>query len=177
VTRNTHHAIDEGDVTHGEILTNIRERFPNAVLEVPQGIDFTIVLKTDRLPDVAAYLRDEIGLDYLASVTGVDRGDEFEVVYHLGTMARQEGYLVLKVRVPRQLPEVPSVTPLWRGAEFQEDEIYDLMGIRFTGHPDLRRIMLWEDYEGYPLRKDFRPPYPIETDVLIARSYSESEHP
>ena len=164
-------------MTGEEILSEIKGRFPDAVVEVPEGIDFTVVLRPDRLLEVAACLRDEMGLDYLASVTSVDRGDEFEVVYHLGAMARREEYLVLKVRVPRQALEVASVTPLWRGAEFQEDEVYDLMGIRFTGHPDLRRIMMWEGYEGYPLRKDFRPAYPVETDELVASSYADSENP
>ncbi|MCR4407730.1 MAG: NADH-quinone oxidoreductase subunit C [Anaerolineae bacterium] len=164
-------------MTNEEILAGIEKLFPGAVVEVLQSLDFTIVLKADRLLEVATYLRDEIGLDYLISVTGVDRGDEFEVIYHLGTMNDRAGYLVLKVHVPRQSAEVPSVTPLWRGAEFQEDEVYDLMGIRFTGHPDLRRIMMWEGYEGHPLRKDFRPAYPIETEELVASSYAESENP
>lgn len=164
-------------MTNEEILTGIEEHCPGAVVEVPPALDFTIVLGADRLLEVAAYLRDEMELDYLISVTGVDRGDEFEVVYHLGTMSDRATYLVLKVRIPRQSAEVPSVTPLWRGAEFQEDEVYDLMGIRFTGHPNLRRIMMWEGYEGHPLRKDFRPPYPVETDKLIAQSYAESENP
>ncbi|MBC7249599.1 MAG: NADH-quinone oxidoreductase subunit C [Anaerolineae bacterium] len=164
-------------MTDEEILARIEEHFPGAVVEVPQALDFTIVLRAERLLEVATYLRDELGLDYLISVTSVDRGDEFEVVYHLGTMTDQAGYLVLKVRVLRPSAEVPSLTPLWRGAEFQEDEVYDLMGIRFTGHPNLRRIMMWEGYEGHPLRKDFRPPYPIETDRLIAQSYAESENP
>lgn len=164
-------------MTNEEILAGIEEHCPGAVVEGPQALDFTIVLRAKRLLEVATYLRDELGLDYLISVTSVDRGDEFEVVYHLGTMTDRDGYLVLKVRVPRHSAEVPSLTPLWRGAEFQEDEVYDLMGIRFTGHPNLRRIMMWEGYEGHPLRKDFRPPYPIETDRLIAQSYAESENP
>lgn len=164
-------------MTNEEILAGIEEHFSGAVVEVPQALDFTIVLKADRLLEVATYLHDEIGLEYLISVTSVDQGSEFEVIYHLGTMTDPTSYLVLKVRVPRQLPEVPSVTSLWRGAEFQEDEVYDLMGIRFPGHPDLRRIMMWEGYEGHPLRKDFRPAYPIETDELIAQSYAESENP
>ncbi|MDP3721929.1 MAG: NADH-quinone oxidoreductase subunit C [Candidatus Omnitrophota bacterium] len=78
-----------------------------------------------------------------------------EVVYHLYSMAKKHGPVALKVRVPRSHPVVPSVTPIWRGAEFQEREVYDLFGVTFEGHPDLRRILMWEGFDGHPLRKDY----------------------
>jgi|YelNatPaOPRAMG01_1025707.scaffolds.fasta_scaffold73271_2 NADH:ubiquinone oxidoreductase subunit C len=120
---------------------------------------------------VGRYLLETEGFDYLSNVTGVDwlAEGEFEVVYHLYAMrrgariARGEdpggplGPLVLKVRVPRERPVVPSVTSLWPSALWQEREVYDLMGIRFEGHPDLRRIYLWDEYEDHPLRKDYAP--------------------
>lgn len=162
-------------MTNEEILAQIRDRFPDAVVNVPEAKDFTIVLQPDSLMDVATYLRDEAGMDFLSSVTSVDYEDRFEVVYHLGSVGRKGGHLVLKVGLPRDDPSVSSLTPLWPGAEFQEREVYDLMGIRFVGHPDLRRIMMWEGYEGHPLRKDFVPSYPLQTSELVARPYAEAK--
>jgi len=109
------------------------------------------------LPEVARFLRDDPELDckYLVAITGVDYLDHFELVYHLSSLARNH-LVILKVRVPdHEQPEVPSLTPVWVGAHLQEREIYDLMGIRFTGHPNLQRLLLWEGFPGHPLRKDF----------------------
>ena len=161
-------------MTNEEILAQIQEAFPEAIVEVPEDHkDFTIVLKAEHLLDVARYLRDELEMDYLSSVTSVDEGRHFEVVYHVFSMAKQFGPLVLKVRLPREQAEVASLTPIWQGATFQEREVYDLMGIRFTGHPDLRRIFLWEGFPGHPLRKDFECAWPIDTDELVAIKYSD----
>ena len=93
--------------------------------------------------------------DYLVSVTAVDYYDYFELVYHLTSLEHNHS-LVLKTRCyDRSEPVVSSVFGLWQGADFQEREIYDLMGIRFVGHPNLKRIALWEGFEGHPLRTDF----------------------
>ncbi len=119
-----------------------------------------IKLPSDRLVPAATLLKDELGYDYLSAVTGVDWTDRFEVLYHIYSYdyGRQPGRLVLRVSLPRtDSPSVASVTGVWPGAEFQEREVYDLMGIRFTGHPDLRRILLDDDFRGHPLRKDFVP--------------------
>ena len=78
-----------------------------------------------------------------------------EVVYHLYSMAKKHGPVTLKVRLPRATPRVSSVTPIWRGTEFQEREAYDLYGVVFEGHPDLRRILMWDGFEGHPMRKDY----------------------
>jgi NADH-quinone oxidoreductase subunit C len=97
----------------------------------------------------------DLDFDYLNYVTAADYYDYFEVVYYLVSIKRNHG-LVLKVRChDRQNPSLPSVTGIWRGADFQEREIFDLFGISFEGHPNLRRIVLWEGFEGHPLRKDF----------------------
>ncbi len=132
----------------------IQQRFPDAVIDAaPEGAE----IAPERLLDVCTYLRDDEGLDFrfLVSVTAVDRLNHFELVYHLQSI-RLNQMAVLKVRVhDHENPEVPSVVPVWRGAQLQEREIYDLMGIRFNGHPDLRRIFLWEGFAGHPLRKDW----------------------
>lgn len=94
--------------------------------------------------------------DYLANLTAVDFPPEsLDVVYHLFSIAKKIGPLCLKVRLPRVGTQVDSVVPVWRGAEYQEREVYDLYGVEFTGHPDMRRILMWEDFEGAPMRKDY----------------------
>ena len=144
-------------MTNEDILARIKEAFPAAVVDVPVGmIDFTMVLAAEQLFEVARLLRDEIGMDYLTDVTAVDYPECFEVVYHLYSVSKDQGPLTLKVLLEdKENPEVASVTPLWPGANFMECEVYDLMGIAFSGHPDLRRIMLWDGFPGHPLRKDF----------------------
>jgi NADH/F420H2 dehydrogenase subunit C len=111
-----------------------------------------------RLLEIGRTLHDEplFRMDYCSFVSAVDRPGQgiFEVVYHLFSMdARHE--VLLKVRVPRDDPHVPSVTGIWSGANWHERETYDLFGLVFEGHPDLRRIMMTEDWTGHPLRKDY----------------------
>jgi len=144
-------------VTNEEILGKLKEKFPEDIVEVPELIDFTVAVKPEAVTEVARFLRDECGLDYLALLTAVDRPERFEVVYHLWSIKdRTTEPFVLKVYVQdKENPTVPSVTPLWRGANYQEREAYDLMGIRFEGHPNLKRLLLWEGFPGHPLRKDF----------------------
>jgi len=144
-------------VTNEEILSKLRERFPEVVVDVPELIDFTVAIKPEAVVDVARFLHDECGLDYLALLTAVDQTERFEVVYHLWSIKdRTTEPFVLKAYIEdKENPTVPSVTPLWRGASYQEREAYDLMGIRFEGHPNPKRILLWEGFPGHPLRKDF----------------------
>ena len=144
-------------MTNEEILGKLKEKFPEDIVEVPELIDFTVAVKPEAVTEVARFLRDECGLDYLALLTAVDRPERFEVVYHLWSIKdRTTEPFVLKVYVQdKENPTVPSVTPLWRGANYQEREAYDLMGIRFEGHPNLKRLLLWEGFPGHPLRKDF----------------------
>ena len=137
-----------------DIAAQLEEQFPGSVAAA-EGEAVTV--KASALPDVARYLRDTAGLayDYLNYVTAVDYYTHFEVVYRLTSLA-QNTTVVLKVRCEgRDNPSVPSVTGIWQGADFQERETYDLLGISFEGHPNLRRILLWEGFDGHPLRKDF----------------------
>ena len=139
-----------GSKVAGQITGN----FPEAVSE---SSDQAVVVKSESLLEVAEYLKNspELDFNFLNSITAVDYYDYFEVVYHLTSLEHNHG-LVLKTRCyDRENPAIPSVVGLWRGADFQEREIYDLMGIRFEGHPNLKRIFLWEGFEGHPLRKDY----------------------
>lgn len=97
----------------------------------------------------------EFRFDYLSSVTGVDYLEYLESVYHLYSMKKKLGPIVLRVRVPKKNAEIPSLTSIYQGAEYQEREIYDTFGIVYKGHPDLRRLFMWEGFEGHPLRKDY----------------------
>lgn len=118
----------------------------------------TLVVKNERWPEAAVLLRDheEFGCRYLRNVSGVDYETYMEVVYYPLNMERKDMYCI-KVRTDRDRPSVPSVTPVWETANWNEREIFDLLGIDFPGHPDLRRIMMPDDWVGHPLRKDYVP--------------------
>lgn len=119
------------------------------------------ILDNSNLLVFATALRDELGYDYLSSVTAVDYLPEgkMEVVYHFYKTTGGAG-VVFKIQVPRADPiEVPSLVSIYPGAELQEREAWDLFGIKFTGHPDLRRILMWEGFAGHPMRKDWHEPY------------------
>jgi NADH-quinone oxidoreductase subunit C len=132
----------------------ITERFPGAVIETGTQ---AVVVKSEYLLKIAEHLKNgpEMAFNYLSDLTAVDYLDYFELVYRL-TSLKSNQTLVLKVRLfDREKPEISSVTELWQGADFMEREIFDLMGIRFNGHPNLKRIFLWEGFSGHPLRKDY----------------------
>ena len=136
---------------------------PGAVLENTKN---GLVVAAEKLPELArAICRDQQGYDYLSMVTSVDWPQYFEVVYYLFGVAQPKDALVLKVRLPDKTnPVVPSLISVWPGADLQEREVYDMMGIRFDGHPNLRRILLWDGFEGWPLRKDYKESY-FEEDL------------
>jgi NADH-quinone oxidoreductase subunit C len=136
-----------------EIAERIASAVPDAVEETAET---WVVVRPDKLLDVCGFLHDDREIDgrFLQCLSGVDRYDHFEVVYHLASLSHNHE-LVLKVRADHEQPEVPSVTSVWLGAHLQEREAFDLLGIRFDGHPDLKRIFLWEGFPGHPLRKDF----------------------
>ena len=125
-------------------------------IKLKQVRDSLLVENTEELADLAAYLKEELGFNFLSSVTAADYLQFLEVVYHFYSLEKREGPLVLRVRVSREHPKVPSLTPIFRGAEFQEREAYDLFGVIFENHPDLRRIFMWEGFAGFPLRKDYQ---------------------
>lgn len=145
-------------MTNEEILSQLKDKFPQVELSAQEQEtrNFTILVPAASLVDVATHLRDDMGFDYLSDVTSVDYPERFEVVYHLYSMKRGGTVLTLKVLLAdKEHAEVESVTPIWPGANFQEREVYDLMGISFKNHPDLRRILMWDGFPGHPLRKDF----------------------
>jgi NADH-quinone oxidoreductase subunit C len=120
--------------------------------------EVTLVLKdAEQIEAVCAVAKKEFGYNYLVDVSSVDNyGDDprFEIVYHLYGLEHRS-YLRLKISVSEEKCEVPTVTNVWASANWHEREIYDMMGIRFRSHPDLRRILMWEGYPYFPLRKDF----------------------
>ena len=119
--------------------------------------ELTLEIDPHRIVDVCRFLKDSQQYVRVSTVTGVDRypaEPRFEVVYHLHSVERNER-LRLKCRLAGGNPEIDSVTGVWRAANWYEREVFDLFGIYFRNHPDLRRIMLTEDFEGHPLRKDF----------------------
>ena len=119
--------------------------------------DTLLVENPQDLVKVAEFLKtnEETKLDYLSSVTGADYINFLESVYHFYSMEIKENSLVLRVRVPREDPKLPSLVPIFRGAEFQEREAYDMYGLIYENHPDLRRLFMWEGFEGFPMRKDY----------------------
>ncbi len=142
-----------------ELAQQLRAKFPE-VLGDPVAFRGELTLKVsdvERVPEICAYAKRELGFDYLVDITSLDNYGEdprFTLVYHLYGY-RHLRYLRLKADVSEEKAEAPTVTAVWRTADWHEREIYDMMGIRFRGHPDLRRILMWEGYPHYPLRKDF----------------------
>jgi NADH/F420H2 dehydrogenase subunit C len=137
-----------------QIAKEITELFPSAVVAADKA---AVVVTTKSLYQVAEFLKNTPALDfdYLTNLTAVDYVDYFEVIYHLISLKHNHS-LVLKTRChDRDKPVVPSVVNLWRSADFQEREAYDLMGIVFDGHPNLKRLLLWEGFVGHPLRRDY----------------------
>jgi NADH-quinone oxidoreductase subunit C len=136
----------------------IAVKFPSAITaekEFRGETSLTLVLSS--LREVCAFARDSLSFDYLVDISSVDHfGEEprFEVVYELYSMEHGT-HLRLKAPVSEDACEAPTVSDLWPTANWHEREVYDLMGIRFTNHPDLRRILMWEGYPYHPLRKDF----------------------
>lgn len=139
------------------ILSLLQSKWPGSAPRPSLDCE-AVNLSMDDLPAVCLWLRDEHGFDLLLDVTGVDwdkQSPRFTVIYHLGRTAGPE-YLRLAVDcLDDQSPVVPTLTGIWPGANWLERETYDMFGIRFSGHPDLRRILMWDEYPHYPLRKDF----------------------
>jgi NADH-quinone oxidoreductase subunit C len=169
----------------GAILQEIHAALPSASVAMrtnpgPSG-QHSLLVGTDSLVEVAHFLRDHLAFDFLSNVTGIDwpdpkkadavavfgDGEEIspengflEVVYHLYSTGKRVGPLVLRARTADrgENAEIPSLVSVYRSAEFQEREIFDLFGVRFTGHPDLRRILMWDEFVDHPMRKDYVAP-------------------
>ena len=176
-------------MTGTEIITILDERFgPRMKAKKPDAIDPFVVVEPADLVEVCRFLRDDprLRFELLNDVSGVDYFEpdpkkapkagfepHLELVYHLSSFTHGHRF-TLKVLLPRwkgdtpgQLPEVPSVSEVWRTADWHEREVYDLVGVWFTGHPDMTRILLAEDWVGHPLRKDYE--YPLEYHGIRGR--------
>jgi NADH-quinone oxidoreductase subunit C len=146
-------------VTALEFAQQIKTKFGDLISE-PAGFRGEITIKlanAERIAEVCEFARKELGFDYLVDISSLDNYGEdprWTVVYHLRSLANGCEFR-LKTDVSEEKSELPTVIGVWRTADWHEREIYDMMGIRFRGHPDLRRILMWEGYPYFPLRKDF----------------------
>ncbi len=124
---------------------------------LPALRDDDAVVLAERLPETLIFLRDRLGYNYLSHITAVDylAYGVIEVIYHMFNIEEGGPGLFVRVRVPRDNPVIPSIANIWPGANLQEREAWDLYGVQFPGHPYHRRIYMWEEFEGHPMRKDF----------------------
>lgn len=141
-----------------ERLAKLVEIFPKATFDAEAEEPAFIVTAAD-FPAVLRALKEKEGFDRLGNLTAVDWKDRIEMVYHLYNM-EENVKLEVKAALDSAAPVIESATSLYPGAEFEEREVYDLMGVEFLGHPDLRRILMPDDYPAHPLRKDFVAPVP-----------------
>jgi NADH-quinone oxidoreductase subunit C/D len=152
------------------ITTDLTQLFPDIISPDERPNYEGYLIKPEHLLTTVQKLRDDLGYDYLSSVTGVDYlpDGKMEVVYHI-RKSTGGAALVIKAQLDRQNPVIASLVPVYPGAEFQEREAWDLLGIKFEGHPDLRRILMWEGFSGHPLRKDWKEGY-FEEDTKPFKS-------
>lgn len=148
-------------MTAKEIYELLKENFGENIISFDEscaGDSFTVV-KSDNILDIALFLRDNENtqFDYLVSLTGMDADKELCVVYHLYSVPLNHSFVV-KVFVPKNNPKVPTLERCWRTADWHEREAWDLMGLDFVGHHNLIRILCPYDWEGHPLRKDYKAP-------------------
>lgn len=139
-------------------VDDLSESFSEHLIDVYQSTgDTYILIENEAILEVSRHLKEQLGYIYLSDLFGIDRytsEGRFEVVYNLLSLKHHQR-LFLKVRCQEENPEVESVTPIWRAANWNEREVYDMFGIRFKNHPDFRRIFMPEDFEYFPLRKEF----------------------
>ena len=137
-----------------DVARRINAELPGSVVESHNG---DVRIERASILNVARFLKDTEGLEFsfLSSITAVDYVEHFELVYHLTSLKFNQSIVLKANCYGRDELSAPSVSGVWRGAAFQEREIWDLFGIRFEGHPNLKRILLWEGFPGHPLRKDY----------------------
>jgi NADH-quinone oxidoreductase subunit C len=148
-------------LTIDDIAALVREKFGDVISdpEKTPTAEFFTITDLDYLQAVMYFLREDkrTKFNYLYCLSGVDNNDgTFTVVYHLESLGIHGHRLEVKANCSKEKPEIPSVSEIWRTADWHEREVYDLFGIKFIGHPDLRRILCPEDWEGHPLRKDYK---------------------
>ena len=154
----------EVEVQASRVSGALRQLIPDIAAE-PARNYVRVTVPVEQLEPTARVLRDSLGYALLSMVTAVDYPDHIEVIYLAFALDHPHG-VELRTQLPREeLPDCPSLTSVWPGADFQERETYDLMGINFVGHPDLRRILTDDDFPGHPLRKDFS----IDPDYVLMR--------
>ena len=137
-----------------EVAAKLEQQFPESIIE---SNAYSIVIKSESLFGIFSHLKTatEYDFNYLSGITAVDYYDYFDVVYHITSTGKNHS-LVVKTRCyGRENLSVPSIVDLYQGANSQEREIYDLMGIGFEGHPNMKRLFLWDGFQGHPLRKDY----------------------
>ncbi len=136
------------------VAARIQQQFPQAVINWSGG---DVWVRPEELRSVAAFMKadQEMDISYLVALSAVDFVEYFEMVYHLRSTRKNHNAIIKTRLYGRKQPTVSSLIEVWRGAELQEREVWDLMGIHFEGHPNMKRILLWEGFEGHPLRKDF----------------------
>lgn len=141
-----------------EIYQKLILQFSDRIQNIQKNItDFVITISVDIVAKVLEKLRDdpELAFNTMMCISGVDTGETYRVVYHLYSM-KNNHKVVINIELSRENPHIPTAAHLWRSAEWFEREVFDMFGIIFDGHPDLRRILCPEDWEGYPLRKDYK---------------------
>jgi len=147
-------------MTTAEMFLFLSDALPDAGLEFDETRALpTVTVPAGQLSTMAMLLRDhpDMAFDCLMCLSGAERDGGLEAIYHLYSMPNDHK-IILRVKVSKEDPVVPSVTPIWEAANWHEREAFDMFGIRFDGHPDLRRILCPDDWEGHPLRKDYQPP-------------------
>lgn len=144
-----------------DAVAYLKAKYPGVVSDDTRPGFQGVIVQADKLTEVAQTIRDELGYNYLSSATAVDyhgAGDHMEMVYHAYRISGG-GALNFKAQTDREKPVIPSLVNVWAGADFQEREAYDLYGIHFTGHPNLKRILMWDGFHGHPMRKDWQEAY------------------
>lgn len=159
------------------VVDKLSENFSDSFIEVYQSTGDTFIrIEADAIVEICSYLKNDLHFIYLSDVFGIDRftsEERFEVVYNLISLRDRER-LFLKVRLPEENPVMESVTSVWKSASWMEREVYDMFGVKFTGHPDFRRIYMPEDYEYYPMRKEF-PLLGIPGSIELPSSTPDTE--
>ena len=140
-----------------ELMLGLQEKYLQDVERIGEGFQQALLVKPERLIEFMGTVKNEplYQFNMLSNLTAVDYVEYFELVYHLYSLPLRQA-LTVKSRCNKANPQMPSVTSIWISANFQEREVYDLLGVSFTGHPDLRRILMPDDFPYHPLRKDYK---------------------
>lgn len=162
---------------HQKVVDALSDKFSDKIINVYQSTGDTYIrIESDSLLDVAGYLKREMNFIYLSDIIGVDRyttDERFEIIYNIVSL-RDGDRIFLKVRCEEENPEIESVAGIWKAANWFEREVYDMFGIRFLNHPDLRRIYMPEDFRYFPLRKEF-PLLGIPGSIELPNTTPDSE--